>query len=113
MIRRRPDVRAIAPRLAIPALFVAAAFAAAPARADSVSYLNNLHNLGINTPGGDAELKEWGWEVCALSGMGVAPEKIRGQAVYSSQNAPPYGMSVEQADMVVHGALTDLCNDRR
>jgi hypothetical protein len=110
---RRPDARVIAPTLTISALLVAASFWATPVRADSIAYLKNLHDLGINTPGGDSELKEWGWEVCALSAMGMAPDKVKIQAVYNSQEVPPYGMSVGQADTIVHYAQADLCNDRR
>jgi hypothetical protein len=94
-------------------LALTGAVAAGTARADTVSYLNKLHDAGINTPGGDAELKEWGWEVCQLFIHGVEPDKVLHQAVYNSGNSPQYGMTVEQADDVVNFAVSDLCSDHK
>jgi hypothetical protein len=72
-----------------------------------------LHDAGINTPGGDAELKEWGWEVCKLFEYGVEPDKVLYQAVYNSGSSPQYGMTREQANDVVDFAVSDLCNDHK
>jgi hypothetical protein len=91
-------------------LGLTALVAAAPARADTDSYLAKVHNLGVSTPGGDLELNEWGWEVCVLFAHGVAPGKVRDQAVYNSGSHPQYGMTVEQADAIVRIAVTDLCS---
>ncbi|GAB4666036.1 DUF732 domain-containing protein [Mycobacterium intracellulare] len=84
--------------------------AAAPARADTESYLQKLREAGISTPGGDAEMKEWGWEVCQLFAQGVSPENVVRQAVYNSGSHPQYGMTVDQANMIVNSAVSDLCN---
>lgn len=84
--------------------------ASAPtATADTASYLQKLHDADINTARGDVELKEWGWEVCALFDRGVAPDKVVQQAVYNSASKPPYGMSTDQANLVVDTAVSDLC----
>lgn len=87
-------------------------FAAIPARADTRSYIDNLNKLGIKTPGGDLELKEWGWEVCALFRRGVRPDRVLEQAVYNSGSRPQYGMSIEHANAIVDHAVTDLCSER-
>lgn len=87
--------------------------AAGTARADTVSYLSKLHDAGISTPGGDAELKEWGWEVCKLFIYGVEPDKVLYQAVYNSGSRPQYGMTVEQANDVVDFAVSDLCDEHK
>jgi hypothetical protein len=84
--------------------------ASAPtAAADTASYVQKLHDAGINTARGDVELKEWGWEVCALFDRGVPPDKVVQQAVYNSASKPPYGMSTDQANLVVDTAVSDLC----
>jgi hypothetical protein len=88
---------------------IAAVPMAATAQADSKSYIDNLNSIGVNTPRGDLELKEWGWEVCALTARGVPPDKVLAQAVYNSRSTPPYGMTVEQAAAIMHFALTELC----
>ena len=85
----------------------------APAAADTANYLKDLHGQGISTPGGDPEIKEWGWEVCALVALGQPYDKVRAQAVYNSGSKPQYGMSVEQADAIVHSAVANLCSDHR
>jgi hypothetical protein len=92
---------------------VCAVATSAPASADTAAYLQHLADLGIKTPGGDPELKEWGWEVCALQDRGVPADKVIAQAVYNSGRGPQYGITDEQAQAVVHFATADLCNDRR
>ncbi|WP_054601744.1 DUF732 domain-containing protein [Mycolicibacterium fortuitum] len=107
--------RTLGTALAIPVLVLAGMPWAAPAYADTQSYLDVLHAVGINvpggisTPGGDIEMKEWGWEVCALFAMGVPADKVRDQAVYNSGSSPQYGMSVRQADAIVSAAVSQLC----
>ncbi|HKP39874.1 DUF732 domain-containing protein [Mycobacterium sp.] len=83
------------------------------ARADSTSYLQKLHEAGINPPRGDNELKEWGWEVCLLFLRGKSPVEAVEQAVYNSAAKPLYGMTEEQANTVVDIAASDLCTDRQ
>ena len=112
MATHRRDESVFGIALALGALALIGVVASAPARADTESYLQKLHEIGINTPGGDVELKEWGWEVCALFIRGFPPDKVLQQAVYNSGASPQYGMSVEQADAVVHIATTDLCDAR-
>ena len=86
------------------------AYAAAPsAHADTISYLEKLRNAGIQTPRGDLELKEWGWEVCALFDRGADPVSVVEQAVYNSGSKPQHGLSVDQANMIVDTAVSDLC----
>lgn len=91
------------------AVVITAVPMAATAQADSKSYIDNLHSIGVNTPRGDLEVKEWGWEVCALTARGVPADKVLAQAVYNSRSTPPYGMTAEQAAGIMHFALTDLC----
>ena len=82
------------------------------AGADGKSYLEKLHNAGINTPRGEYELKEWGYEVCALRTRGKPPRQWVEQAVYQSSLHPPYGLTEQQANMIVDTAVSDLCDDR-
>jgi hypothetical protein len=111
MATSRWDASVFGTALAVGALALALTgmVTAAPARADAESYINKLHKAGINLPGGDMEMKEWGWEVCALFGSGVEPDKVLYQAVYNSGSHPQYGMTVEQANDFVDFAVTDLC----
>lgn len=109
MVMRRLDASVFGTALAVGALVLTGMVTAAPSRADTESYLNKLHNAGINLPRGDNEMKEWGWEVCALLASGVKPDKVRDQAVYNSGSRPQYGMTVEQANDFVEFAATDLC----
>lgn len=113
MATRRRDSRLRRSALAFGALALSGMVVTAPAHADTVAYLKHLDDAGITTPRGEPELKEWGWEVCALFVLGVPPDKVRDQAVYNSGSRPQYGMTVEQADAIVHFAVTDLCSDKR
>jgi hypothetical protein len=110
---RKRDARVVAVVLSVAALTLTGLAPAGTARADTDAYLNKLHDAGINTPGGDAELKEWGWEVCKLFIFGVPPDKVLEQAVYNSGSSPQHGMTVEQANDVVDFAVTDLCDDHK
>ncbi|OHV06222.1 DUF732 domain-containing protein [Mycobacterium talmoniae] len=82
------------------------------ASADDKSYLQKLHDAGINTPRGEYELKEWGWEVCALRLRGKPPRQWVEQAVYSSSLHPPYGLTEQQANTIVDLAVSELCDER-
>jgi uncharacterized protein DUF732 len=110
MARGTGDARVLGAALTAGILGLSGLVGAAPARADTASYLSKVHNEGVNVPGGDLELNEWGWEVCALLARGVAPDKVRDQAVYNSGSHPQYGMSDEQADAIMNFAITDLCS---
>ena len=98
--------------LAVTGLLAGTIATAAPVRASAQSYLDNMHRLGINVPGGDVELLEWGYEACKLLELGRDYQAARAQAVYNSGRGPRYGMTVEQADDIMHFAITDLCHDK-
>ncbi len=80
--------------------------------ADGKSYLQKLHDAGINTPRGEYELKEWGHEICALRTRGKPPRQWVEQTVYQSALHPPYGLTEEQANTIVDIAVNELCDDR-
>ena len=82
------------------------------ASADGKSYLQELYDVGINTRRGEYELKEWGWEVCALRSRGKPPRQWVEQAVYQSSLHPPYGLTEDQANTIVDTAVSELCDDR-
>lgn len=86
---------------------------AGPARADTQSYLKKLHDAGINTPRGELDVLEGGWEACELFAKGFPPDKVMQQALYNSGRSPHYGLTPEQADTVLHLALTELCSARK
>jgi hypothetical protein len=113
MAMRRRDVSVLGTVLTAGALALTGMVAAAPVRADTVAYLDDLRNAGINTPRGEPEMKEWGWAICALLGRDVDPDRVRTDVVYNSGSSPQYGMTVEQADDVVHFAAIDLCADHK
>ncbi|MCV7232950.1 DUF732 domain-containing protein [Mycobacterium branderi] len=83
-----------------------------PANADGKSYLQKLKDAGISTRGGDYEVKEWGYEVCALRAQGKPPTRWVEQAVYQSALHPPYGLTEQQANTIVDLAVSELCDDR-
>jgi hypothetical protein len=87
--------------------------AAGPAQADTQSYLNHLRDAGINTPRGELDVLEGGWEVCELLAKGFPPDRVMQQALYNSGRSPHYGLTPEQADTVLHFAVTDLCSARK
>lgn len=82
------------------------------AHADGKSYLQKLHDAGISTPRGEYELKEWGYEVCALRVRGKPPRQWVEQAVFQSALHPPYGLTEQQANTIVDIAVSELCDDR-
>lgn len=83
----------------------------AEAGADVGSYIKKLHDAGINTPRGEYELKEWGFEVCQLRARGKPPRQWVEQTVYNSSLKPLYRLSQEQANFIVDTAVTELCGD--
>jgi hypothetical protein len=87
------------------------AFGIAPAGADVGSYIQKLNDAGINTPRGEYELKEWGFEVCYLRTRGKPPRQWVEQTVYNSSNKPLYGLSEAQANFIVDTAVSELCGD--
>ncbi|WP_165692713.1 DUF732 domain-containing protein [Mycolicibacterium fortuitum] len=82
------------------------------AGADADSFLRKLHDAGINTPRGDFELKEWGYEVCSLRTRGKPPRQWVEQTVYNSSRKPQYGLTEQQANIIVDLAVAELCDDR-
>jgi len=85
---------------------------AAPATADTQSYLQKLYAAGINPPRGELVLKEWGWEICALFLDGRSPVEVVRHTVYNSGSQPMYDLSEQQANLIVDTAVSDLCPDR-
>ncbi len=112
MTMRRKVARVLGTVLAVVAWLVAGVVAAGPVRASAQEYVDNMHKLGINVPGGDVELLEWGYEACALLELGKDYDDARAQAVYNSGSGPRYGMTVDQADAVMHFAMANLCEDK-
>ena len=98
--------------LAVAALLVAGVVAAGPVRASAQEYTDNIRRLGISVPGGDVELLEWGYEACKLLELGKDYQAAKAQAIYNSGSGPRYGMTVEQADAIMHYAIANLCNDK-
>jgi len=107
--RRRPAVSSMV--LAGGLTMLSAIIGIAPANADGKSYIQKLHDAGINTPRGVYELKEWGWEVCALRARGKPPRQWVEQSIYNSRPHPPYGLTEQQANTIVDIAVSDLCDD--
>jgi hypothetical protein len=112
MTKRKRDARVVGTAAAVGALAWGGLIAAGPAAADTASYLQKLQDAGISTPRGAPELKEWGWEICLLFQTGEDPHRVMEQAVYNSGSRPQYGMTVEQAETLMHIAVTDLCDGR-
>jgi hypothetical protein len=84
----------------------------ATAGADANAYTRKLHDAGIDSPRGDYELKEWGYEVCYLRERGKPPRQWVEQTVYSDSLKPQYGLTEQQANMIVDIAVAELCDDR-
>lgn len=81
------------------------------AHADNPAYLKALSDAGINTPRGEYELKEWGWEICELRKRGKPPRQWVEQAVFNDSLHPSYGLSIDQANFIVDTAVRYLCGD--
>jgi Protein of unknown function (DUF732) len=113
MATRRTRVSGLTAPLVAGALGLTSTLVAGPATADTQSYLNHLHDAGINTPRGELDVLEGGWEVCELFAKGFPPDRVMQQALYNSGRSPHYGLTRQQADTVFHFALTDLCSARK
>jgi Protein of unknown function (DUF732) len=92
-------------------LLIAGVVCAGPAHADEASYLNHLHNIGIqDMDGGDATLLQTGWKICNQISWGAPPQELQSLALQrSAQDQGPRGLSPRQADALVDYALVDLC----
>jgi hypothetical protein len=106
--RRRAGV--VGTALAVGALALVGGVVASPAAASTEQFLKKVHDAGVASPPTDVELREMGWEVCALFARGVAPRTVLRDAVNYSRPYPPYGMTPQQANVVVDAAVTELCN---
>ena len=112
MMKHDPYRRFFGTALGVGALALTGVVTAGTAVADTASYLQKVSDAGITTPRGAPELKEWGWEICLLLRQGQDPHRVMEHAVYNSGSRPQYGMTVEQAETLMHIAVTDLCNGR-
>jgi Protein of unknown function (DUF732) len=110
---RKRGVSVLPAALVAGALGLTGLLAAGPAQADTQSYLAHLHDAGINTPRGELDVLEGGWEVCELFAKGFPPDRVMQQALYNSGRNPHYGLTRQQADTVFHFAVTDLCSARK
>jgi hypothetical protein len=95
------------------ALMSTALAVAGSAQADTQSYLKHLKDAGINTPRGELDVLEGGWEVCELIARGFPPKTVMQEGLYNSGRKPHYGLTPEQADTVYHFAVADLCTARK
>jgi Protein of unknown function (DUF732) len=84
---------------------------AGPAQADPISYLNDLHNAGIQDfAGGDPALLVTGQRLCQQLSYGVPPGQLQAMALQKSDtDLGPNGLSPAQADLLVYWAQRDLC----
>jgi hypothetical protein len=99
--------------LAAVAMGYTAVVSAGSARADTQSYLSKLHDAGISTPRGELDVLEAGWEACELFDKGLSPDRVIQQSLYNSSSHPFYGLTPQQADTVLHLAVTELCSARK
>jgi hypothetical protein len=92
-------------------LLVAGIIWASPAQADPASYLNNMHNAGIEDfDGGDAALLQVGRNLCFAIWDGDAPADLAAMALQRSHTVRGVdGLSPEQADELVYYTKADLC----
>ncbi|OBI60141.1 DUF732 domain-containing protein [Mycobacterium sp. E796] len=84
---------------------------AGPVQADPISYLNDLHNAGIQDfAGGDAALLQTGQRLCQQLSYGVPPAQLQALALQKSDtDLGPNGLNPAQADLLVYWAQRDLC----
>jgi hypothetical protein len=85
--------------------------AAGPARADDVSFLNDVHALGMqDTQGGDAALLVTGWKVCAQLSYGATVQQIADLALQrSDSDLGAKGLTPQQAGDLIAVTKRDLC----
>jgi hypothetical protein len=82
----------------------------APAHADETTYLNDMHNAGIISSGGDSDLLSGGWFICRELAAGHSREEVAAEIVYGSdKNQGASGIDPKQADNAVVYANDDLC----
>jgi hypothetical protein len=113
MATPRQGASVLAAALVTGALAMTGLVTAGSAWADTQSYLNKLRDAGINTPRGELDVLEGGWEACELLAKGFPPDRVIQQALYNSGPNPHYGLTRKQADTVLHFAVTDLCSARK
>jgi Protein of unknown function (DUF732) len=83
---------------------------AGPARADTTSYLQDLHNAGIQEVNGDAALLQTGQRLCVQVGYGATSEQLKALALQRSDaRQGARGLTPQQANELVNYAIADLC----
>jgi hypothetical protein len=92
-------------------LLVAGVVWASPAQADAASYLNDMHNVGIQDfDGGDAAMLHAGQVFCGEIWDGDPPAELAAMALQSSDTVRGAdGLTPQQADLFVYYAKADLC----
>jgi hypothetical protein len=111
MAARRRSGRFIGSAVISSPLLVAGIVCASPAQADPISYINDLHNAGIQDfSGGDAALLVTGQRLCQQLSYGVPPGQLQAMALQKSDtDLGPNGLTPAQADLLVFWAQRDLC----
>jgi hypothetical protein len=92
-------------------LAVAGVVWTSPAQADAISYLNNMHNAGIQDfGGGDAALLLAGQRIRQQISYGAPAGQLQALALQRSDTEMgPNGLTPQQADLLVNYAIADLC----
>ena len=92
-------------------LLVAGVVWASPAQADAASYLNDMHNVGIQDfDGGDAALLQVGQKLCDEIWYGYPPDELATMALQRSDTVRGAdGINPQQANELVYYAKADLC----
>ena len=83
---------------------------ASPAQADTASYLNDTHNVGIHDSNGDAALLQVGQKICDETWYGYPPDELADMALQRSDTIRgTHGLTPGQANELVYYAKADLC----
>ncbi|CPR13500.1 hypothetical protein BN971_04811 [Mycobacterium bohemicum DSM 44277] len=92
-------------------LLAAAIAVAGPVHADDVSYLNDLHGIGLHdVGGGDSALLVTGWKICSQLSAGATPQQLADLALQrSDSDLGAKGLSPQQAADLIGYARQDLC----
>jgi Protein of unknown function (DUF732) len=92
-------------------LLLAGVVWASPAQADAASYLNDMHNVGIQDfDGGDTAMLQVGQELCGEIWDGDPPAELAAMALQRSDTVRGAdGLTPQQADEFVYYAKADLC----
>lgn len=94
------------------AITMAAIGLASPAHADETTYLNDMHDAGISSEGGDSDLLAGGWAICRALAAGASRQEIAAEMVYDSDKYEGVnGINPKDADQAVVYANDDLCPD--